>query len=316
MTRPAARVGARVRRQELHRRRVVLGARARRHGACRGRSPTRACSTPRAGRLGRLVRRRRDQHRARRASTATRDGELAEQDRADRRDRGRQRAPLHVRRSSRPRSVGSPARCARSACSRAIASPATCRWWPRSCSRCSPRRRSARSSSRSSPATRAPAVRERLEDAGVKLLFTADGALRRGQRASAQDPGRSRRRTASRCVEHVVVVRRVGSRVECPMRPGRDRFYDELVADAARRRRRRVPMPAMSAGADALHQRHHRQAQGHRAHPRRLPGADGQGAALQLRPAAERRLLLVLGHRLDDGPVGDHRLPACTAARS
>ena len=74
-----------------------------------------------------------------------------------------------------------------------------------------------------------PAVRERLGDAGVKVLFTADAALRRGQRVPLKTQADRAPRTSRAC-EHVVVVRRVGAQVECPMRPGRDRFYDELVA--------------------------------------------------------------------------------------
>jgi acetyl-CoA synthetase len=74
-----------------------------------------------------------------------------------------------------------------------------------------------------------PAVRERLEGAGVKLLFTSDGALRRGQ-AMPLKAQADRAVDGLACVEHVVVVRRVGAGFDCPMRAGRDRFYDEVVA--------------------------------------------------------------------------------------
>jgi acetyl-CoA synthetase len=74
-----------------------------------------------------------------------------------------------------------------------------------------------------------PAVRERLEEAGVKLLFTADGSLRRGQALPLKlQADRAVENLA--CVEHVLVVRRIGPAMPCPMRPGRDHFYDELVA--------------------------------------------------------------------------------------
>jgi acetyl-CoA synthetase len=89
-----------------------------------------------------------------------------------------------------------------------------------------------------------PAVRERLEEAGVKLLFTADGALRRGQAVPLKVQA-DRAVAGLSCVEHVLVVRRVGGGFDCPMQSGRDRFYDEAVAgqptDAAS-----VPMPALA----------------------------------------------------------------------
>jgi acetyl-CoA synthetase len=89
-----------------------------------------------------------------------------------------------------------------------------------------------------------PAVRERLADAEVKVLFTADGALRRGQRSPLKTQA-DRAVQDLACVEHVVVVRRVGNHVECPMQPGRDRFYDELVA-AQPAECATLAMPAMS----------------------------------------------------------------------
>jgi acetyl-CoA synthetase len=89
-----------------------------------------------------------------------------------------------------------------------------------------------------------PAVRERLEEAGVKLLFTADGALRRGQRVQLKTHA-DRAVAGLDCVQHVVVVRRAGQRIECPMQHGRDHFYDELCA-AQSPEAATVPMPAMS----------------------------------------------------------------------
>jgi acetyl-CoA synthetase len=89
-----------------------------------------------------------------------------------------------------------------------------------------------------------PAVRERLHEAGVKLLFTSDGALRRGQRVPLK-PQADLAADGLACVEHVVVVRRIGGDSPCPMRSGRDRFYDELVAGQPAEAET-TPMPALA----------------------------------------------------------------------
>ncbi len=72
-----------------------------------------------------------------------------------------------------------------------------------------------------------------------------------------------------------------------------------------------------SARLPALHLRHHGQTKGHGAHPRWMPGANGQGDLAGLRPPRRRPLLLAQRHRLDDGsvdhpresPVRRHHLP-------
>ena len=73
-----------------------------------------------------------------------------------------------------------------------------------------------------------PAVGARLADAGAKVLITCDGSLRRGtdvaMKATADDA-----LAAAPTVDHVVVWRRLGT--DCPMTPGRDAYWDELVAD-------------------------------------------------------------------------------------
>ncbi len=90
-----------------------------------------------------------------------------------------------------------------------------------------------------------PAVRERLQEAGVKLLFTADGSLRRGQPVPLK-PQADRAVDGLGCVEHVLVVRRPGTVApDCPMRAGRDLFYAEAVA-AQPGAAQSVPMPAMA----------------------------------------------------------------------
>ncbi|MEO6655486.1 MAG: acetate--CoA ligase [Pyrinomonadaceae bacterium] len=72
----------------------------------------------------------------------------------------------------------------------------------------------------------ADAIRDRVNDCGVKLIVTADGGYRRGaeirlkeivDEAVVQCPG----------VENVIVYRRTGSKVE--MKPGRDHWWHELA---------------------------------------------------------------------------------------
>jgi acetyl-CoA synthetase len=75
------------------------------------------------------------------------------------------------------------------------------------------------------------AVRERMEFSDAKVLVTADGAARKGKTAAvkeALDPAIAELTS----LEHVVVVRNRPS-VECPMRDGRDVFYEDVCAAAA-----------------------------------------------------------------------------------
>ena len=75
----------------------------------------------------------------------------------------------------------------------------------------------------------AEAVRERMEFSEAKALVTVDGARRKGKTApikSAVDE----QMDDLESLETIVVVRHTG--IDCPMREGRDRFYDELM-DAA-----------------------------------------------------------------------------------
>ena len=78
----------------------------------------------------------------------------------------------------------------------------------------------------------AAALRDRIEDAGAKLLITSDGGYRRGgivplkQNADAALEGETP-------VEKVVVVRRVGDQAPCSMTPGRDLWWHDLMARAS-----------------------------------------------------------------------------------
>ena len=72
-------------------------------------------------------------------------------------------------------------------------------------------------------------LRDRMVDAGAKVLVTADGYYRRGKAINLKrnaDAG-----VTDSPVEKVVVVRRAGTDVE--MKAGRDVWYHELMADAS-----------------------------------------------------------------------------------
>jgi len=75
----------------------------------------------------------------------------------------------------------------------------------------------------------AESVRERMEFSEAKALVTVDGARRKGKTApikAAVDEQMGDLRT----LQTIVVVRHTG--VECPMRDGRDHFYEEVLAAA------------------------------------------------------------------------------------
>jgi acetyl-CoA synthetase len=77
----------------------------------------------------------------------------------------------------------------------------------------------------------APAIAARLADAKAKALITADGSLRRGQVVPMKEITDEALRSAP-TVTHMVVWRRLGLD-DVPMTIGRDRFWDELVADTS-----------------------------------------------------------------------------------
>ncbi|HEY6605088.1 MAG TPA: AMP-binding protein [Gaiellaceae bacterium] len=77
----------------------------------------------------------------------------------------------------------------------------------------------------------APAIAARLADAKAKVLITADGSLRRGQVVPMKAISDEALHDAT-AVAHVVVWRRLGLE-DVPMTIGRDRFWDELIADTS-----------------------------------------------------------------------------------
>jgi len=74
------------------------------------------------------------------------------------------------------------------------------------------------------------AVRERMEDAGSKILITVDGFYRRGKQIQLKKRIDEAQVLEKAGAENCVVVRRLNSEVE--MEEGRDFYYDELMKGA------------------------------------------------------------------------------------
>jgi acetyl-CoA synthetase len=77
----------------------------------------------------------------------------------------------------------------------------------------------------------AESLRDRINDAGARLLITADGGFRRGSVVPLKQVA-DEALEATPTIEHTVVVARGHSNITCVMRDGRDRWYHELMADA------------------------------------------------------------------------------------
>ncbi|MBI3840484.1 MAG: acetate--CoA ligase [Thaumarchaeota archaeon] len=73
----------------------------------------------------------------------------------------------------------------------------------------------------------AESLAERLEDAGARLLVTADGGMRRGAVIPLKETA-DKAVAAAPSVRSVIVVRRTGLQV--PMKPGRDAFYEDVMS--------------------------------------------------------------------------------------
>jgi acetyl-CoA synthetase len=75
----------------------------------------------------------------------------------------------------------------------------------------------------------AEAVRERMEFSEAKALVTVDGARRKGKTAPIKTQVDEHMEGLA-TLETIIVVRSAG--IDCPMKEGRDRFYDELMEAA------------------------------------------------------------------------------------
>jgi acetyl-CoA synthetase len=76
----------------------------------------------------------------------------------------------------------------------------------------------------------ADSLRDRIEDAGAKVLVTADGGFRRGSPFALKTMA-DKAADGARCIQHVVVVKRTGETTG--MISGRDHWWHELMADAS-----------------------------------------------------------------------------------
>ncbi len=74
-------------------------------------------------------------------------------------------------------------------------------------------------------------LRDRINDCEAKILITADGGYRRGGIVQLK---KNSDIAAAQCptIQNVVVVQRMGAKMECPMQVGRDLWYHELMAQA------------------------------------------------------------------------------------
>ena len=158
----------------------------------------------------------------------------------------------------------------------------------------------------------AEAVADRNNDAKSKLVITADGGWRRGKVVPLKanvDAALAKSPTVEKCI----VFNRCNTAVE--MKPGRDVWWHDLMADRVRRlpgRTARQRTPAVHP----LHVRHHRQTEGRAAHHRRLPARRVAHAQVGLRHQGRRRLLVYRRRRLGDRAQLHRLRPARATART
>jgi len=74
----------------------------------------------------------------------------------------------------------------------------------------------------------APALKERIEDTGAKVLITADGGWRGGQAIELKAAADKALATGCPSIKRVIVLKRTGRNVN--MEPGRDLWWDEALA--------------------------------------------------------------------------------------
>ncbi len=155
----------------------------------------------------------------------------------------------------------------------------------------------------------ADSLSDRLHDMECEVLITQDEAWRRGTTVPLK-------RTADEALERGAVRARDGRPPPHGQR-GADAGGPRPLVARARDGRVRLPARADGRGGPAvppLHVRDDREAEGDRAHDRRLPRRRGDDAPLRLRPEARRRLLVRGRRRLGHRPQL-HRLRAAVQRR-
>ena len=156
-------------------------------------------------------------------------------------------------------------------------------------------------------------LRDRINDAQATLLVTADGGWRRGQVVPLKQMA-DVALEGTPSIKNVVIVQRMqGAPAPVHVKEGRDHWYHRLMQDASFDVRARAHGRRGHA-VHAVHVGHHRQAQGHRAHDRRLSGGHLRHHQVGVRPQGRRRLLVHRRHRLGDGPQLRRLRSACRTA--
>ena len=156
------------------------------------------------------------------------------------------------------------------------------------------------------------ALHGRIEDSQSRVVITCDGAFLNGKIVELKKIADEAIKRAP-IVEHVVVFKRTGQPVN--MEEGRDMWWHDLMAlPIADWRCPTEILDAEDPLYHAVHLRHDRQAQSHRAHARRLSGGHRDDAEVCVRSQRRRSLVVRgrsgLGHR----PLL-HRLRAADSGR-
>ena len=153
----------------------------------------------------------------------------------------------------------------------------------------------------------ADSLRDRINDAEARVLVTGDGAWRRGGIVPLKQIA-DEALTETPSIEQCLVLRRTEQDVA--MTDGRDVWWHDVVPAPVARVRARVD-GCRGPALHPLHQRHHRQAQGHHAHDRRLPHPGGVHHEVRVRsPPRDRRVLVHRRLRLGDRPLVHRVRPA------
>ena len=135
---------------------------------------------------------------------------------------------------------------------------------------------------------------DRIVDSTCQFLVTTDGVMRGAKAVTLKANADAAIDIAAKQgvnVKTCIVYKRVGDKVACEMKAGRDHWWHEVMSKASPSCELRVDgcrRPALHP----LHLRLDRQAQGRAAHHRRLHGLHGADAQVRLRLSRWRHLLV------------------------